>query len=138
MLIRQALLTFIGFCSGFTLAAGVFAFITMLSVIPRLAAKTNTASHIKTFESCVIIGGTIGNIIGVFGLSLPVGLIGLCIYGVFSGIFVGCLAMALAEMLKVIPIFVMRAKLTQGLPVLILTIAIAKMCATLFQFFYIK
>ena len=138
MLIKNVLLIFIGLASGATVAAGVFAFITMLMIVPRLSARTGTAEHIKLYEDCIVAGGVLANIFYLFGIHLPLTVAGICAFGFFAGVYVGCLAMALAEMLKVIPIFVMRAKLTQGLPVIVLCIAVAKMLATLFQFFYIN
>ena len=101
-LINAIFLSFIGLASGFVVAAGIFAFITMLGIIPRLAQRTGTADHIYGYEWMIILGGTAGNILNLFVTHLPVGMIGIPIYGLFSGIFVGCLAMALAENLRVI------------------------------------
>lgn len=136
ILIKNILLFIIGMSGGAIVASAVFSFITMLMIVPRMAARTHTARYIKKYENCIIIGGIIGNIIAIYSINVPIGIIGLCAYGLFSGIFVGMLAMALAEVLRVIPIFVMRMKLTQGLPIVILCIAIGKMVATFFQFFY--
>ena len=102
-LINTIFLSFIGLASGFVVAAGIFAFITMLGIIPRLAQRTGTADHIYGYEWMIILGGTAGNILNLFVTHLPVGMIGIPIYGLFSGMFVGCLAMALAENLRVIP-----------------------------------
>lgn len=96
-LINAIFLSFIGLASGFVVAAGIFAFITMLGIIPRLAQRTGTADHIYGYEWMIILGGTAGNILNLFVTHLPVGMIGIPIYGLFSGIFVGCLAMALGK-----------------------------------------
>ena len=53
----------------------------------------------------------------------------------FAGVFVGCLAMALAEVLKVIPIFAMRVKLTCGMPFVVAAIAIGKGVGSFLQLF---
>lgn len=136
MLIKQIILGFIGLCSGFTVSAGVFAFITMLGIIPRLAERTKTAGHIYLYENAIILGGTLGNIWILYQLPLHLSALMLGIFGLFSGIFVGCLAMALAEMLRVIPIMVNRAQIKEGFPLIVTAIAIGKMAGTLFQFFY--
>ncbi len=136
MLIKYFVLAVIGLSAGAIVAAGVFAFITMLTIVPRMAARTDTAVHIKKYENAIILGGTLGNIIIVFSMNIPAGVIGLCLYGLFAGIFVGCLAMALVEVLRVIPVFTMRIKLNGGLAYIVLSIAVGKLLGTLFQFFY--
>lgn len=51
-----------------------------------------------------------------------------------TGIFVGVLAMALTEVLNVIPILLRRTRLTKGLPWLILAFALGKVCGSLVYF----
>ena len=136
ILIKQILLAFLGLCSGFTVAAGVFAFITMLGIVPRLAARTNTAKYIYQYEWAIILGGTLGNIWIMFDVHLPWTVILVCLYGLFSGIFVGCLAMALAEMLRILPILVNRIQLKEGFPIVVTAIALGKFTGTLFDFFW--
>lgn len=135
-LIRQILLGFLGLCSGFSVAAGVFAFITMLGIIPRMAARTNTANHIYLYERAIIWGGTLGNIWCLFQFPLHLSVILVCISGLAAGIYVGCLAMALAEMLRVLPIMVNRAQLKEGFPIVVIAIAAGKLLGTLFQYFF--
>ena len=84
--------------------ARIFAFITMLDVIPRLTQRTGTAVHLYGYENMIILGGTLGNILFLFVGNFPVSYVGLAVFGLFSGIFIGCLAMALAESLRGIPI----------------------------------
>lgn len=134
-LIKNILLIFIGLSAGGVISGGVFAFITMIGVIPRLTFRTGTAKYISVVEDSIMLGGILGNIVAVFEPGLPIGIIGLLVYGLFSGIFVGCLSMALAEALKVIPVFVRRVKLTQGLPIVILSIAIAKALGAFYQLY---
>lgn len=136
MLIRQAALCFIGLCSGATVAAGVFAFITMLGIIPRLAARTNTANHILCYENAIILGGSLGNIWILFGLPMHLSLVMVMGFGFFSGIFVGCLYMALAETLRVLPIMVNRIQLKEGFPLVVAAIALGKLVGTLVQYFF--
>ncbi len=99
-------------------------------------AENGTADHIYGYEWMIILGGTAGNILNLFVTHLPVGMIGIPIYGLFSGIFVGCLAMALAENLRVIPVFVRRMRLKQGLPVILLAMALGKCMGSILQFFF--
>lgn len=136
MLIKQAALCFIGLCSGATVAAGVFAFITMLGIIPRLAARTNTADHILCYENAIILGGTLGNIWILFELPMHLSVVMVVVFGIFSGIFVGCLYMALAETLRVLPIMVNRIQLKEGFPIIVAAIAAGKVVGTLIQYFF--
>lgn len=134
ILIKNIILCIIGISGGFVIGGGVFAFITMLGVFPRLADRTNTASNIKIYEDAIIWGGCIGNLILIFNFKISFGIPLLLLFGLFSGIFVGCLAMTIAEALKVIPIFVDRIKLKYGLAFIILAIALGKGLGSLYQF----
>jgi len=133
---KQILLGVIGFSCGISVAAGTFAFITMIGIIPRLADRTKTAQHLFFYERMVIWGGTLGNLWGLYEYKLPLTPLFLCLYGLGSGVFVGCLAMALAEMLKALPIMVNRIQLKEGFPILITAIAIGKFAGTIFQYFF--
>ena len=55
--IQYSVLILIGLASGFAVASGIFAFITMLGIIPRLAARTKTANHVVWYETMIIAGG---------------------------------------------------------------------------------
>ncbi|BCN30031.1 stage V sporulation protein AB [Anaeromicropila herbilytica] len=135
IVIKVVLLFIMGLSFGVIVAAGVFAFITMIGIIPRFAARTNTAKHILVYEDMVIYSGIIANTINIFHIEVSVGKIGLIIFGLFSGIFVGCLAIALAEVLQVIPIFFMRAKLTKGISIIVISIALGKAVGAFYQLY---
>ena len=56
------------------------------------------------FENMIVLGGIFGTIMSVFtDISLPVGHWLLYVYGFCAGIFVGCIAVALAEILNNVP-----------------------------------
>ena len=132
-LIENVFLGFLGLSFGLTVSAGVFAFITMLDVIPRLTHRTGTAAHLYGYENTIILGGTLGNILILFVRSFPVGYVGLGIFGLFSGIFICGLAVAVAA---VIPIFVKRLKMKEGLPIILIAIALGKLVGTILQYFF--
>lgn len=132
---RQILLGIIGLSSGMLVASGLFSFITGLGVISDFADRTHTGEHVLLYEDAVAAGGILGNLFFIFqphiagaGWLLPV-------FGLLAGVFTGCWAMALAEMLDVFPIFVRRAKLIRCIPWVILGTAIGK-CAGSLLFFY--
>lgn len=133
-IIRYIILGFIGVTSGAMVAAGLFAFITLVGVVERMAARSKTNKYILLYEDMVLFGAIFGNIITVFNFELPLGVGILIFYGVFSGIFVGCLSVALAEVVKVIPVFSKRIKLKYGLAFVILFFAIGKCLGALYQF----
>lgn len=136
-LLRQALLGLIGLSSGGIVAAGVFAFLAMIGVFPRLIGKTNTRSRIMLYETVIIIGGTIGNILDLFEPPLLFGSIAvLAVFGLCSGIFVACLVMSLAETLKALPVITRRIYLATGMQYVILSFAIGKLVGSLVFFYH--
>lgn len=58
------------------------------------------------------------------------------LFGVFSGIFLGGWILALAEVADMFPVFTRRIRLTQGLPLIILFIALGKLTGTLFFYYF--
>ena len=53
----------------------------------------------------------------------------------FTGIFAGCLAGALAEVVNIIPIFSRRVKLRKGFPYMVKAAALGKCIGCLIQFY---
>lgn len=133
MWIRQILIVIIGLSSGFVIAGGIYSFITMVGVLTRLATRTKTANRILLYEDMVTIGAAVGNWFYMMPFSIPGGMPILIAYGLFGGIFTGCLAIALAEVLNVIPTFARRICLKKGLSLLLVVMGLAKLLGTLFQ-----
>lgn len=138
MLLRYILLAITGLSGGAMVSAGVFALITSTGVMTRMAGKTHTAKHVRLYETMVIIGGTWWNIFWIFSINfnLPMvaGNILNVVMGVCQGMFVGCLAVSLAEALNATAIFARRVKLKMGLSFIILSAAIGKVIAAIIQF----
>ena len=107
-LLQIIFLALLGFSAGMIVAGGVFSFIVELGVISDFADRTHTGNHILIYEDMVAAGAILGNLFQIFEVNLPGRMIFLAIYGLFGGIFVGCWAMALAEILNVFPIFMRR------------------------------
>lgn len=136
IILQNIALAVIGFAGGFAVAGGVFAFISILGIIPRLADRMGLASHIYQMETIVAAGGITGCVISVFQVKLGVGIIGLVIIGFFAGVFIGSLAMALTETLKVIPVLCQRINLQFGIPVIIVALAAGKALGSLYQLYF--
>lgn len=126
----------VGLLCGIAIAAGVFALIASLGLLPRLAGKTSVASYFIPLENAVIYGGIFGTVISIFEqIPLQLGCWFTVVYGVCAGIFIGCLATALAEVLNVFPILFRRVKLKYGLRLLVLSFALGKAIGA-FYFFW--
>ncbi len=138
MLIKNILLGLIGLSAGLAIAGGIFAFITWLGLVTRFATKTNTARHMMLYEDMVILGAGFGNIFYLYKFDLPLGIFGLLIFGLFSGIFEGCLSVAIAEVIQTFPIFASRAKIKIGVPYILLSLALGKGIGTIIQALFFR
>lgn len=130
-------LIFIGLCSGVIIAGGLAGLMIGLSIVPRYAGITHTAKYILLYEDFTLLGTVSGIICFLFRLSLPFGQFFLSIFGFFSGFFLGGWILALAEMADVFPIFCRRIKFSEGLPKVIISIAIGKSIGSLI-FYYLR
>ena len=122
----QIVLAIIGLSAGMAVASGLFAFITGLGVISDFADRTHTGAAILLYEDCLTAGGILGNLAFLYRPELVGQGWMLGIFGLFAGVFVGCWSMALAETLNMFPIFIRRSKIVQGIPYLILGVALGK------------
>ena len=137
MLIKESFLCLVGLTAGFAVSAGTFAFMIVIGVIPRMIGKCNRAAETMHFENAIIAGGILGNLISVFlEIRIPFGVLFLCAYGISAGIFVGCIAVALAEILNTFPIMFRRIGLKQGLPYVMVVMALGKTLGALYYFFH--
>ncbi len=137
-MIEYLLLILTALGGGMIVSAGIFALISSTGVITRMAGKTHTGKYVRIYETAVIIGGIWWNVFWVFsvGLKIPSAFENVfeIIIGGTQGIFVGCLAVSLAEALNATAIFSRRAKLKIGLSFIILSAAVGKLLGALIQF----
>lgn len=132
MWMKEVFLGFIGLASGTAVSAGVFSFIITVGVVPRIIGKSRTANDVILYENAVILGGMLGNIFALFHLPLHLGLWLIILFGLSAGIFVGCLAVALAEILNTFPIMFRRLGVKEGLSFIMLFMALGKMAGALY------
>lgn len=68
MFLKEMLLLLIGLAAGSTVAAGVYAFLAVIGVYPRLIGKTATAprGRIFLYETIIVLGGLFGNVVDLF------------------------------------------------------------------------
>ncbi|WP_122643545.1 stage V sporulation protein AB [Luxibacter massiliensis] len=135
MWVNQIILALIGLSAGVVVAGGLFSFIIELGVVADFADRTHTADKILLYEDCVAVGGIVGNLMSVFQIHISGGMWLLPIFGLLTGVFVGCWAMALAEILNVFPIFVRRLKIVRYVSVFIVSMAVGKGLGAVLFFF---
>lgn len=157
MLLKQIFLAACGLGFGFLASAGVFTVFVSVGLVPRFAGKMRVAKHVFTLEEAVVFGTLVGSFFSVFSdygkvgkgilVLTPfgeateeiwkwVGIIFLITWGFFVGMFVGCLALAIAEMLNSIPIFSRRIGFRHGLGVAITAAALGKLAGSITYFAY--
>ena len=150
MLIKHFILAFLAFVSGVGVAAGTFAFILVIGVVPRILRRSNLAGRVLLVENMIAAGGIIGNAVSVFEPLRLLGLTGdealwvlaatalghilIAVYGICAGIFVGCISVALAEILDTFPILFKRLHIKRGLQWVMLMMALGKFAGALFYF----
>ena len=133
---KELLMGVTGLCSGLAVAGGLFALIIALGVVADFADRTHTARYILWYEDAVAGGGILGNVLSVYAISLPLGSLGAGVFGIFAGVFVGAWAMALTEIINIIPIFARRLDLRRGLELLVLSMALGRTIGSLLFYYY--
>ena len=152
MFLEKIFLVVLGGSFGLMTAGGVFTVLLAVGLIPRFAGKTHTGRCVFLYENMVILGTIAGNAMSVLsaygsplrmaqwlGISDAVwrlaGFLIISCFGMFAGIFVGSLAMAIAEMLDSIPIFARRIGFRHGLGIAVSAMALGKLAGSLFYFY---
>lgn len=153
--LKQLFLGVCGLSFGLLASAGVFTVLVSVGLIPRFAGKMHVARKVFVLEEAVVFGTLFGGFLSVFsqyghlgGWILSRQIFGentvlvwkwvgnglLILWGIFAGMFVGCLALAIAEMLNSIPIFSRRIGFRHGLGVAIAAAAFGKLLGSLIYF----
>lgn len=149
---RYLLLIVMGVSFGALASAGVFTVLIAVGLVPRFAGETHTSRYVLLYEEMVVMGTITGGFLSVFseysqigaflqerfpamnGVWVGLGNVVMAVFGLFCGMFVGCLALAIAEMLDSIPIFSRRVSLRHGIGLVILSMAIGKLVGSVCYF----
>ena len=146
---EQFLLGFLGLSAGLSIAGGVFTVFTAVGLVPRFAEHTKTGDAIMTYENQIVLGCFLGSLFSLFsglgeGLRLcePGGAeilramawLILGFVGLFTGVYVGTLAVSIAELLDAIPIMSHRVNLKRGVSLVIAGLAVGKLIGSLFYY----
>ena len=132
MWVNHVILALMGLFAGFAVSAGTQ---VKKGQLLGLIGKSNTARAVFSYETMILLGGVVGNIISTYSdMSMPAGRILLILFGFCAGIFVGCIAVSLAEIINTFPIVFRRYKLSIGLAWALAFMAFGKMAGALFYF----
>lgn len=151
-ILKTLFLILIGASYGMLSSAGVFTVLVAVGLVPRFAGKTHTSKKVILYEEMVIFGTMTGCVLSIFSrycqfgawwqsrfpekmaLWNGIGVFCQAVYGLFAGMFIGCLALAIAEMLDSIPILTRRISFRHGIGLAVLSMAIGKLCGSLLYF----
>ena len=139
MFLKHVSLAVLAFSCGAAISAGTFAFLLVIGVVPRILGRTKTANRIFRAENSIIFGVLTGAVFSVFEWSalFPIPWMShvlFTVYGLSAGVFVGCIAVALAEILNTFPIVFRRLYLNRGLPWVMVAMAFGKMVGSFLYF----
>ena len=134
-ILKLIFLSFTAASFGCAVAGGYLALISMIGIVPRLASTSKTGKYVLHYENALIYGAVTGNLLYCYPIILRIGPVIPAAAGLFSGVFVGCLAGALAEVVNVLPIFARRTNLRKGIPYIIYALGFGKGVGVLAQFF---
>lgn len=145
-MLRYILLCISGLSAGFLTAAAYVAFIAMLGIFPKIAAKTRTAKHCILYENCLMSGILLATFLqfcanysssdlsDVALLPASIGYITLTFFGLFGGLYIGFLIGGLSEVLNVIPTYAKKAHIQKRVGLLIYFLALGKGSFSLLYF----
>lgn len=152
MFLKYVFMAIIALSFGLIVSGGVLTVFVSVGLIPRFAGKTHSGNCILLYETMVCAGTITGCIVSVFNPYLEIGKYVLThvsilqnvwiylansvliIFGFFAGMFIGCFAIAIAEMMDTIPIFFRRSGFRHGLGIAMLMIALGKIAGSFFYF----
>lgn len=134
-ILKAIILALFGLGAGTLTSAGYFAIITSVGIINRMAVVTHTENKMKWYEQVIIAGASLGNIVFIFSIKVPIGIVGTIAYGLLSGIYLGLFSVCLAETIKALPIFVRRIRIGTGIGIIIIALALGKAVGHLLYYF---
>ena len=86
-MLKTIYLIFLGLTSGCMVAAGTFAFIAAIGIVPRMAKRTETQRFIRVYEDAIVLGGIWGTTAMFIKYRLPSVPLLLGCYALCTGIF---------------------------------------------------
>lgn len=148
---KIAILILTGVSAGIFVTNGIAMVLVVVGLLPRIIGKGQTRQSIFLYENMIIAGTFFGGICSIFPkisiwcrllleevgnlqLRITIENLWLIIFGIFSGMFVGCLALAIAEMLDSIPILARRIAFRHGIGLTVTAMALGKLVGSIVYF----
>ena len=132
-ILREIFLSVIAFLAGAGVSAGVFAFVLVIGVVPRIL-RCSRIENIILIENVMICGVVAGNISSVLDTAYNLGFANMPKVPVSNICGNIIIAIALAEILHTFPIIYKRMKLRAGLGIIVISMAIGKALGALYYF----
>jgi hypothetical protein len=133
MILRYVVVAFVGAASGIVVSSALFAVLVVLGAVNKTASILGRADKVRMLEWVICIGAIVFNMIYLFAGKLFGGYIILALLGMFFGVFIGIMLMALAEETRVLPILFMRLKMKQGIICVVIGTALGKVIGCLYD-----
>lgn len=125
-----------GFSAGMVLGTAMASFITIIGIIPRIAVKLKITKHYFMLATAMVLGTTVGSYLEVWKPSWHIPAIIISLFSFAFGIFIGCLTIAIAEVLDVMPIMNRRMHLKRSFCIFIILFALGKMIGAFYYWLY--
>ncbi len=126
MKISTILVICLSFSTGIVVASAIFAFLSVIGLIPRFITKTKTSNTIILYENIIVVAGCISALVYSFDLNFKLGNLVFWYYMISLGIFLGSLAVCLTEVIDAIPVIAKLTNLKEKVKYVILIIALSK------------
>ncbi|OON99407.1 MAG: hypothetical protein ATN35_12680 [Epulopiscium sp. Nele67-Bin004] len=121
-----------GASGGLTIAAALMSFVTEIGVIPRMMERGQIQKYFMVVANAAILGILFGTVAIQFEISVIIPKFCVVIFGLATGIFMGCLAISLAEVLNMFPVIGRRLKIKKGMRLFVISFAIGKLVGALY------
>ncbi len=122
---------FVGFCEGLLTGGSVIALVVILEVIPRICEFSGTEKYTWIYDDFTVLGAVWGSLSAYISIKFNFGIIPVIVWGLFSGTFVGIVAVALADVLDVIPVVLKRLRIENYVTVFVITMLLGRMLGAL-------
>lgn len=126
-----------GIIFGFAIASAISSFLLLIGIVQKLAERTCTTHRLTLYKWTLCSGIIAGAYVVAINPMIRLGPVVGTLVCTFMGMYVGVVAISLAETLKVIPILFKKTNLIIGTKMLIFAVAFGKMLGSLLYFFKI-
>ena len=134
MSLGTAAMLIVSFATGIAVSAATVVIISVLGIVPHMAAVTGTKRFINSYAFTLCAGVVIGALLSMLQPRLGVPALGGALFFVFellSGVYTGFFLSALAEVLDIFPAIYGTLKLKRVGAMLIIALAAGKCAGTL-------